>query len=60
MAPKMASIMVDVLVPKIIDPHELVDKLDAKRLMKELREPLYGVAEQMVDEVAHKMRPGMW
>jgi len=60
MAPKMASIMVDVLVPKIIDPHELVDKLDAKRLMKELREPLYGVVEQMVDEVAHEMRPGMW
>jgi uncharacterized membrane protein YheB (UPF0754 family) len=60
MAPKMASIIVDVLVPKIIDPHELVDKLDAKRLMKELREPLYGVVEQMVDEVAHEMRPGMW
>ena len=60
MAGKIAAIAVDVLVPKVIDPRELADKLDMGRMVTDLREPLNGVVEQMVDDIARHVQPAVW
>lgn len=59
-AAKMAGIAVDTLTDGLLEPRELVDRIDPDELARELDEPLREAIEHLAAEVATEVRPGLW
>jgi uncharacterized membrane protein YheB (UPF0754 family) len=59
-AARMAGIAVDTMTRQLISPAEIVERLDADRVAKELEKPLLDGVEEIVREVAAQFQPGLW
>jgi uncharacterized membrane protein YheB (UPF0754 family) len=59
-AARMASIACDTMTEQLIKPAEVVARLDAGRIAKEIEKPLLAGVEDIVREVAGHYRPGLW
>ncbi|MEV4057299.1 DUF445 domain-containing protein [Amycolatopsis sp. NPDC049688] len=59
-AARMASIACDTMTEQLIEPAEVVERLDASRIAKEIEIPLLAGVEDIVREVAAAYRPGLW
>ncbi|WP_410637051.1 DUF445 domain-containing protein [Amycolatopsis sp. lyj-346] len=59
-AARMASIACDTMTEQLIKPAEVVARLDASRIAKEIEKPLLAGVEDIVREVAGHYRPGLW
>lgn len=59
-AARMASIACDTMTQQLIRPAEIVDRLDAERIAKEIEKPLLAAVEEIVREVAAEYQPGLW
>ncbi|SFB60420.1 Uncharacterized membrane protein YheB, UPF0754 family [Amycolatopsis marina] len=59
-AARMASIACDTMTQQLIRPAEVVDRLDADRIAKEIEKPLLAAVEEIVREVAAEYQPGLW
>jgi uncharacterized membrane protein YheB (UPF0754 family) len=59
-AGKTAALTIQMLTDKLLKPEEILDKIDAKQAVEELREPLTRTADEMARELAEQVRPGLW
>jgi uncharacterized membrane protein YheB (UPF0754 family) len=59
-AARMASIACDTMTEQLIKPAEVVARLDAERIAKEIEKPLLAGVEDIVREVAGHYQPGLW
>jgi uncharacterized membrane protein YheB (UPF0754 family) len=59
-AARMASIACDTMTEQLIKPAEIVSRLDAARIAKEIEKPLLAGVEDIVREVAGSYQPGLW
>ncbi|MEV6445892.1 DUF445 domain-containing protein [Amycolatopsis sp. NPDC051716] len=59
-AARMASIACDTMTEQLIKPAEVVARLDAGRIAKEIEKPLLAGVEDIVREVAAHYQPGLW
>jgi uncharacterized membrane protein YheB (UPF0754 family) len=59
-AARMASIACDTMTEQLIKPAEVVARLDASRIAKEIEKPLLAGVEDIVREVAGHYQPGLW
>jgi uncharacterized membrane protein YheB (UPF0754 family) len=59
-AARMASIACDTMTQQLIRPAEVVDRLDAERIAKEIEKPLLAAVDEIVREVAAEYQPGLW
>ncbi|WP_410613876.1 DUF445 domain-containing protein [Amycolatopsis sp. lyj-109] len=59
-AARMASIACDTMTEQLIKPAEIVARLDAGRIAKEIEKPLLAGVEDIVRGVAGHYQPGLW
>ncbi|WP_406638998.1 DUF445 domain-containing protein [Amycolatopsis sp. WGS_07] len=59
-AARMASIACDTMTEQLIKPAEVVARLDADRIAKEIEKPLLAAVEDIVREVAGHYQTGLW
>ena len=59
-AGKTASLTIQMLTDKLLKPEELLDKIDAKQTVEDLREPLTRSIDEMSRELVDQVRPGLW
>ncbi|HTF54648.1 MAG TPA: DUF445 domain-containing protein, partial [Pseudonocardia sp.] len=59
-AGRMASIAMDLLLGRLIDPHEILKRLDRDRLLAELREPLNRAVSEVGADLMTKYQPQVW
>ncbi|MGW4395224.1 DUF445 domain-containing protein [Amycolatopsis nivea] len=59
-AARMASIACDTMTEQLIKPAEVVARLDADRIAREIEKPLLAAVEDIVREVAGNYQPGLW
>ncbi len=59
-AGKTAAVTIEMLTSKLLDPTEILDKIDAKAAVEELREPLTRTVDELARELAEQVRPGLW
>lgn len=59
-AGKTAAVTIQLMTDKLLRPEEILDKIDAKEVIEELREPLTHSIEEMARELAEMVRPGLW
>jgi len=59
-AGRMASIAMDLLLGRLIDPHAILARLDTGRLMGELREPLNRAINDIGADLMTEFQPQVW
>ncbi|MBB4687896.1 DUF445 domain-containing protein [Amycolatopsis jiangsuensis] len=59
-AARMASIACDTMTEQLIKPAEVIDRLDAGRIAKEIEKPMLAAVEDIVREVAGHYQAGWW
>jgi uncharacterized membrane protein YheB (UPF0754 family) len=59
-AGKTAALTIQMLTDKLLKPEEILDKIDAKQAVEELREPLTRTVDAMARDLAEQIRPGLW
>lgn len=59
-AEKMATIAVELMTQRLIDPSEIFTRLDPKRIAQEIEVPLMRAAEEITRDVAQQYQPGLW
>ena len=59
-AGKTAALTIQMLTDKLLKPEEILDKIDAKQVVEDLREPLTRALDEMARELAEQVRPGLW
>lgn len=59
-AGKTAALTIQMLTDKLLKPEEILDKIDAKAAMEELREPLTRTINEIAHDLAEQLRPGLW
>ncbi|RZQ61743.1 DUF445 domain-containing protein [Amycolatopsis suaedae] len=59
-AARMAAIACDTMTQQLIRPSDVIERLDAERVAKEIEKPLLTAAEEIVREVAAEYQPGLW
>jgi uncharacterized membrane protein YheB (UPF0754 family) len=59
-AGRMASIAMDLLLGRLIDPHQILARLDSERLATELREPLNRAVSEIGADLMTKYQPQIW
>ncbi len=59
-APRMATVAVDLMFTRLIDPRELLSRIDIAELTTTLREPLNDAVAHMVHELMMRYEPRIW
>jgi uncharacterized membrane protein YheB (UPF0754 family) len=59
-AGKTAALTIQMFTDNLLKPEEILDKIDAKQAVEELREPLTRSTDAMARELAEQIRPGLW
>jgi uncharacterized membrane protein YheB (UPF0754 family) len=59
-AGKMAAIAYDTLTRNLLDIQELVDKIDPDEFVREIREPLNRVVEELTESLLAEYQPDLW
>ncbi|GAA3555902.1 hypothetical protein GCM10022222_44390 [Amycolatopsis ultiminotia] len=59
-AARMASIACDTMTEQLIKPAEVISRLDAERIAKEIEKPMLAAVEDIVREVAGHYQAGLW
>ncbi|NKY53078.1 DUF445 family protein [Nocardia vermiculata] len=59
-APRMATIAVDLMFSRLIDPQEILGRIDVGELTRTLREPLDDAVSHTVHELMMRYEPRLW
>jgi uncharacterized membrane protein YheB (UPF0754 family) len=59
-AAKFASMAADTLLDELIDPREMLDRIDPDQLIAELEGPMLEVIDDLVKELAGRYPPALW
>ena len=59
-AGRMAGVACDMLLERLIDPRDILGRIDPQRLAAELEQPLTAAIDDITREVAAEYAPGLW
>lgn len=59
-AGKTAAVTIETLTENLLRPEEILERVDAREAVEELREPLMRTVEEVARELADQVRPGAW
>jgi uncharacterized membrane protein YheB (UPF0754 family) len=59
-AAKFASMAADTLLDELIDPREMLDRIDPDQLITELEQPMLEVIDDLVKEITARYPPALW
>ncbi|ART72683.1 DUF445 domain-containing protein [Mycobacterium dioxanotrophicus] len=59
-AGKVGSKTIELLTQNLLKPEELLEKVDAREAVENLREPLTQAVDEISRELAEQIRPGLW
>lgn len=59
-AARMAAIACDTMTKQLIQPGDVLARLDAARIAEEIEEPLREAIAEIVEDVAAEYQPGLW
>ncbi|MQY20292.1 DUF445 domain-containing protein [Nocardia macrotermitis] len=59
-APRMATVAVDLMFTRLIDPKELLSRIDVGQLTTTLREPMNEAIAHLVHELMMRYEPRIW
>ncbi|MFC4942501.1 DUF445 domain-containing protein [Pseudonocardia sp. GCM10023141] len=59
-AGRMASVAMDLLLDRLIDPKEILGRLDPVRLVAEIEEPLGRVVTEIGNDILSTYQPALW
>lgn len=59
-APRMASTAVDLMMKRLLDPEEIIARIDLDDLVRTLEEPMHEMVTQMTREVMTTLQPTLW
>ncbi|MBO0855640.1 MAG: DUF445 domain-containing protein [Nocardia sp.] len=59
-APRMATIAVDLMFSRLIDPQEILGRIDVGELTTRLREPLDDAVAHTIEEIMMRYEPRLW
>lgn len=59
-APRMAVTAVDLMLDRLIDPQELMDRVDPDELVRSVQGPLIDITDQLTRELMAKYYPTLW
>ena len=59
-AARMAAIACDTMTDRLISAGEVVRRLDAERIVKEIEKPLLAGIEEIAEEIAAEYQHGLW
>src|SRR5262249_49947374 len=59
-AGKVGSTTIELLTANLLKPEELLDKVDAREAVENLRVPLTQAVDEISRELAEQIRPGLW
>lgn len=59
-AGKTAALTIHMLQEKLLQPEEILDKVDPSDAVEELREPLMRTTDELARELLEQVRPGLW
>lgn len=59
-APRMATTAIDLMLGKLIDPQELMQRLDPAELVREIQEPIAEMTGELTRELLAKYYPTVW
>lgn len=59
-AGKVAATTIELLTTNLLKPEELLAKVDAREAVEVLRDPLVRAVEEITEELAEQLRPGLW
>jgi uncharacterized membrane protein YheB (UPF0754 family) len=57
---KVAAVTIDLLTENLLKPEDLLDRIDARAAVEELREPLEKAVDEIAREIVDDIRPGLW
>ncbi|WP_067828537.1 DUF445 domain-containing protein [Nocardia inohanensis] len=57
---RMATVAVDLMLSRLVDPQEIIDRIDPAELAVHVQAPMLSTVEDMVDEIMTRYRPGLW
>jgi uncharacterized membrane protein YheB (UPF0754 family) len=59
-AARMAAIACDTMTEQLIQPSDVLRRLDPELIAKEIQDPLREVAAELTQEIAAEFQPGLW
>jgi uncharacterized membrane protein YheB (UPF0754 family) len=59
-ASKMASVAIETLMARLLEPQDLLDRIDAQELVAALALPLEETIEEIAREIVGVVHPGLW
>jgi uncharacterized membrane protein YheB (UPF0754 family) len=59
-AGKTAAVTIQMLTEKLLKPEEILEQIDARAAVDELRGPLTRTVDEMARELVDEVRPGLW
>lgn len=57
---RMATVAVDLMLSRLVDPREIIDRIDPDELAKHVQEPMLETVEGIVHELMMRYQPGLW
>ncbi|MGA4791350.1 DUF445 domain-containing protein [Nocardia sp. AB354] len=57
---RMATVAVDLMMSRLLDPQEIIDRIDPAELAKHVQEPMLDTVEGIVHELMMRHQPGLW
>ncbi|WP_067824641.1 DUF445 domain-containing protein [Nocardia inohanensis] len=57
---RMATVAVDLMLSRLVDPQEIIDRIDPQELARHVQEPMLNAVSDVVDELMTRYRPGLW
>ncbi|MET8427892.1 DUF445 family protein [Nocardia sp. NPDC004860] len=57
---RMATMAVDLMLSRLLDPQEIIDRIDPAELAAHVQEPMLETVEGIVHELMMRHQPGLW
>lgn len=59
-AGRVAAVTIDLLTEQVLRPEEMLESVDARKAIAEVRGPLENIVDDIARDVADALRPGLW
>ncbi|QLY28863.1 DUF445 family protein [Nocardia huaxiensis] len=57
---RMSTVAVDLMLARLIDPQEIIDRIDPEELAKHIQEPMLDTVAEVVHKLMMRHQPGIW
>ncbi|MFE3960949.1 DUF445 domain-containing protein [Nocardia sp. NPDC059091] len=57
---RMSTVAVDLMLARLVDPQEIIDRIDPAELAARVQEPMLDTVAEVVDELMTRYQPAIW